>query len=80
MALVAQDFDALKAQHREMGLIFDELPGGIYFIRDPDGHILARPEAGGKAAAEISLEKEENTLGKQQKIGYDKKKEKSTGP
>jgi hypothetical protein len=41
---------------------------------------IARPEAGGKAAAEISLEKEENTLGKQQKIGYDKKKEKSTGP
>ena len=40
VALVAQDFDALKAQHREMGLIFDELPGGIYFIRDPDGHIL----------------------------------------
>lgn len=23
-----------------MGLIFDELNGGIYFIKDPDGHIL----------------------------------------
>lgn len=40
VALVADDFDGLKAQHREQGLIFDELPSGIYFIRDPDGHIL----------------------------------------
>lgn len=40
VALVADGFDALKAQHREQGLIFDELPSGIYFIRDPDGHIL----------------------------------------
>lgn len=40
VALTAEDFDALKARHQEMGLIFDELPSGIYFIRDPDGHIL----------------------------------------
>lgn len=40
VALTAQDFDALKARHRELGLVFDELPNGIYFIRDPDGHIL----------------------------------------
>ena len=32
--------DALKAKHRALGLIFDELNGGIYFIKDPDGHIL----------------------------------------
>ena len=40
LALRAQDFDALKAKHRALGLIFDELNGGIYFIKDPDGHIL----------------------------------------
>lgn len=40
VALTADDFDALKAKHREMGLIFDELSSGIYFIRDPDGHVL----------------------------------------
>ncbi len=40
VALRAQDFDALKAKHREMGLLFDELDSGIYFIKDPDGHIL----------------------------------------
>ena len=40
VALVADDFDTLKARHKEQGLIFDELPSGIYFIRDPDGHIL----------------------------------------
>lgn len=40
VALVAQDFEGLKAQHRAQGLIFDELPSGIYFIKDPDGHIL----------------------------------------
>ena len=40
VALRAQDFDGLKAKHREMGLIFDELDSGIYFIQDPDGHIL----------------------------------------
>lgn len=40
VALVAEDFDGLKAKHRAMGLVFDELPSGIYFIKDPDGHIL----------------------------------------
>lgn len=40
LALRALDFNALKAKHQEMGLIFDELNGGIYFIKDPDGHIL----------------------------------------
>lgn len=40
VALTAQDFPTLKARHREMGLIVDELPGGIYFIQDPDGHLL----------------------------------------
>lgn len=29
-----------KAKHQAMGLIFDELANGIYFIQDPDGHIL----------------------------------------
>ena len=40
VALRARDFDALKASHRAQGLIFDELDSGIYFIQDPDGHIL----------------------------------------
>ena len=40
IGLVADDFDGLKAKHRAAGLIFDELPAGIYFIKDPDGHIL----------------------------------------
>ena len=40
VALLSDDFDALKAKHQAMGLIFDELPAGIYFIKDPDGHIL----------------------------------------
>lgn len=40
VALIAQDFDALKAKHQAAGLIFDQLASGIYFIRDPDGHIL----------------------------------------
>ena len=40
VALVAEDFDGLKAKHRAMGLVFDELPSGIYFIKDPDGNIL----------------------------------------
>ncbi len=40
VALVAEDFEGRKAKHRAMGLIFDELASGIYFIRDPDGHIL----------------------------------------
>lgn len=40
VALRARDFDALKARHRDQGLIFDELDSGIYFIQDPDGHIL----------------------------------------
>ena len=40
VALVSQDFQGLKAKHQAMGLIFDELANGIYFIQDPDGHIL----------------------------------------
>lgn len=40
IALVAEDFPGLKAKHQSMGLVFDELPSEIYFIKDPDGHIL----------------------------------------
>ena len=40
IGLVAQEFDTLKAKHKAAGLIFDELNGTIYFIKDPDGHIL----------------------------------------
>lgn len=40
IALVAEDFDGLKAKHQAMGLVFDALASGIYFIKDPDGHIL----------------------------------------
>ena len=40
VALTAQDFPQRKARHREAGLICDELPSGIYFIQDPDGHLL----------------------------------------
>ena len=40
VALTAEDFDGCKAKHRAMGLICDELANGIYFIKDPDGHIL----------------------------------------
>lgn len=40
VALISDDFDALKAKHQSMGLVFDELANGIYFIKDPDGHIL----------------------------------------
>ena len=40
VALTAQDFLLCKARHREAGLICDELPSGIYFILDPDGHLL----------------------------------------
>ena len=40
IGLVAQDFDSLKAKHKAAGMIFDELNGTIYFIKDPDGHIL----------------------------------------
>ena len=40
VALVSQDFQGLKAKHQAMGLIFDELANGIYFIQDPGGHIL----------------------------------------
>ncbi len=35
MALVSQDFQGLKAKHQAMGLIFDELANGIYFIKTP---------------------------------------------
>ena len=35
VALVSQDFQGLKAKHQAMGLIFDELANGIYFIQDP---------------------------------------------
>ena len=38
--LVEPFFQGLKAKHQAMGLIFDELANGIYFIQDPDGHIL----------------------------------------
>ena len=41
VALIAKDFDALKAKHKAAGLIFDELEGsGIYFIKDPDGYTV----------------------------------------
>ena len=40
IGLIAADFDNLKAKHKAAGLIFDELNGTIYFIKDPDGHIL----------------------------------------
>lgn len=35
VALVSQDFQGLKAKHQAMGLIFDELANGIYFIQAP---------------------------------------------
>ena len=39
-AVTAKEFEALKARHRAEGRIVDELAGGIYFIQDPDGHLL----------------------------------------
>ena len=40
VAVTAKEFEALKARHRAEGRIVDELAGGIYFIQDPDGHLL----------------------------------------
>ena len=40
IALRAEAFDDLKARHRDQGLICDELASGIYFIQDPDGHLI----------------------------------------
>ena len=40
VALISQDFEGLKAKHKAAGLILDELANGIYFIQDPDGHLL----------------------------------------
>ena len=39
LAFVTDDFDALYAKHKEMGVICFENPSmGIYFISDPDGY------------------------------------------
>ena len=38
--VTAKEFETLKARHRAEGRIVDELAGGIYFIQDPDGHLL----------------------------------------
>ena len=39
LALVADDYEAAKAKHREMGCIcFENEQMGIYFIADPDGY------------------------------------------
>lgn len=39
LALQADDFDAAKKKHQEMGVICYENPMmGIYFIEDPDGY------------------------------------------
>jgi lactoylglutathione lyase len=41
LALVADDYDAAFAHHKEMGCVCYENPGmGIYFIEDPDGYWL----------------------------------------
>ena len=40
VSVSAKEFVALKARHRAEGRIVDELAGGIYFIQDPDGHLL----------------------------------------
>ena len=40
VAVTAKEFETLKARHRAEGRIVDELAGGIYFIQDPDGHLL----------------------------------------
>ncbi|MDR1727400.1 MAG: VOC family protein [Acidobacteriota bacterium] len=39
LALVADDYDAAYARHKEMGCVCYENPQmGIYFIADPDGY------------------------------------------
>ena len=39
LAMQADDFDAAKARHNEMGCVCFENPKmGIYFITDPDGY------------------------------------------
>ena len=39
LALVASDYDAAHAHHRQMGCIcFENEKMGIYFIEDPDGY------------------------------------------
>lgn len=39
LALVADDYEAAHARHKEMGCICYENPAmGIYFISDPDGY------------------------------------------
>lgn len=40
VALISRNFAALKQTHRDAGQIVDEMPSGIYFLRDPDGHLL----------------------------------------
>ena len=40
VAVTAKEYETLKARHRAEGRIVDELAGGIYFIQDPDGHLL----------------------------------------
>ena len=40
VAVTAKDFAALKARHQAEGRVVDQLPGGIYFIQDPDGHLI----------------------------------------
>ncbi|MBQ3055496.1 MAG: VOC family protein [Oscillospiraceae bacterium] len=39
LALIAEDFDAAYAHHKEMGCIcYENHAMGIYFISDPDGY------------------------------------------
>ena len=39
--VVTRDFEQSLMAHREMGCVYEELPGGrCYFIEDPDGHLI----------------------------------------
>ena len=39
LAFMAEDYDAIHQQHKEMGIIcFENEDMGIYFIEDPDGY------------------------------------------
>jgi lactoylglutathione lyase len=53
LAFIADDYDAAKAKHKEMGCIcFENEKMGIYFIEDPDGYWLeVVPDRSKQAAA-----------------------------
>ena len=41
LAFLTDEYDSLHRRHQEMGCICFENPAmGIYFIQDPDGHLL----------------------------------------